>query len=81
MRMPQGGSMMQARPMTGMGGATGGMGGAGRRLGMQPVAGRMSYKRGGKVKKTGMARLHKGEQVLTKRQAGKMRKGKRSKSR
>lgn len=28
-----------------------------------------SYKRGGKVKKTGPARLHKGEQVLTKRQA------------
>jgi len=28
-----------------------------------------SYKRGGKVKRTGMARVHKGERVLTKRQA------------
>lgn len=28
-----------------------------------------SYKRGGKVKKTGPAKLHKGERVLTKRQA------------
>jgi len=30
-----------------------------------------SYKRGGKVKKTGPAKLHKGERVLTKRQAKK----------
>lgn len=28
-----------------------------------------SYKRGGKVKKTGLAKLHKGERVLTKKQA------------
>lgn len=27
-----------------------------------------SYKRGGKVRKTGLARLHKGERVLTKKQ-------------
>jgi hypothetical protein len=27
------------------------------------------YKRGGKVRKTGLAKLHKGERVLTKRQA------------
>ena len=30
-----------------------------------------SYKRGGKVHKTGMALLHKGERVLTKKQARK----------
>ena len=30
-----------------------------------------SFKRGGKVKRTGLARLHKGEKVLTKRQAKK----------
>ena len=30
-----------------------------------------SYKRGGKVKRTGPAKLHKGERVLTKRQAKK----------
>jgi hypothetical protein len=28
-----------------------------------------SYKKGGKVRKTGLARLHKGERVLTKKQA------------
>jgi hypothetical protein len=28
-----------------------------------------SYKKGGKVRKTGLARLHKGERVLNKRQA------------
>ena len=28
-----------------------------------------SFKRGGKVKRTGLARVHKGERVLTKRQA------------
>ena len=32
-----------------------------------------SYKRGGVVRKTGMARVHKGERVLTKRQARKYR--------
>lgn len=31
-----------------------------------------SYKRGGKVKKTGIAKLHKGERVLTVRQARKV---------
>lgn len=29
------------------------------------------YKRGGKVKRTGMARVHRGERVLTKKQAKK----------
>lgn len=33
-----------------------------------------SYKRGGKVRKTGMAKVHKGERVLTKAQAKKYRK-------
>jgi hypothetical protein len=33
------------------------------------------YKRGGKVKRTGLARVHKGERVLTKRQAKRMGKG------
>ena len=32
-----------------------------------------SYKRGGRVKKTGLARLHKGERVLTTRQAKRFR--------
>lgn len=32
-----------------------------------------SYKRGGKVRKTGLAKLHRGERVLTKRQAKKYR--------
>jgi hypothetical protein len=39
-----------------------------------------SYKRGGKVKKTGRAKVHKGERVLTKKQAAKytrMKRGKR----
>lgn len=35
-----------------------------------------SYKRGGKVKRTGLAKVHKGERVLTKKQASKLRKGK-----
>lgn len=35
-----------------------------------------SYKRGGKVRKTGPARLHKGEQVLTASQARKYRRAK-----
>lgn len=30
-----------------------------------------SYKKGGKVKKTGLYKLHKGERVLTKKQAKK----------
>jgi hypothetical protein len=60
----------------------GAMAGGGRRFGMQPVMpGRASYKRGGKVKKTGPAKLHKGERVLTKRQAAKYRKGGRGKER
>lgn len=32
-----------------------------------------SYKRGGTVRKTGMAKVHKGERVLTKRQAKRFR--------
>lgn len=36
-----------------------------------------SYHKGGKVRKTGLARLKKGETVLTKGQMQKMRKGKR----
>jgi hypothetical protein len=39
-----------------------------------------SYKKGGKVKKTGLAKLHKGERVLTKKQAKKYDKMKRDKS-
>lgn len=31
-----------------------------------------SFKRGGKVKKTGLAKVHKGERVLTKKQAEKL---------
>lgn len=34
-----------------------------------------SFKRGGRVKKSGMAKVHKGEVVLTKRQARKRKKG------
>lgn len=40
-----------------------------------------SYHKGGKVRKTGLARLKKGELVLTKRQAAKRKKTRRSKSR
>jgi hypothetical protein len=36
-----------------------------------------SFKRGGKVRKTGMARVHKGERVLTKKQNKKYMSGKR----
>jgi len=39
-----------------------------------------SYKRGGKVRKTGLARVHRGERVLTKKQAKRYRRG-RGKSR
>jgi hypothetical protein len=35
-----------------------------------------SYKRGGKVSKTGLAKVHKGERVLTAKQARKFRKEK-----
>lgn len=35
-----------------------------------------SFKRGGKVKRTGMAKVHKGERVLTAKQAAKHRKEK-----
>lgn len=38
-----------------------------------------SYKRGGRVRRTGLARVHKGERVLTIKQAGRMRR--KSKSR
>lgn len=38
---------------------------------------RKSYKRGGKVKKTGKALVHKGERVLTKKQAQKFKSKKR----
>jgi hypothetical protein len=34
---------------------------------------RMSFKRGGKVRKSGRAKLHKGEQVLSKRESKKYR--------
>jgi len=34
-----------------------------------------SYKRGGRVRKTGLAKLHKGEKVLTKGQAKRFRRG------
>lgn len=34
-----------------------------------------SFKRGGKVRKTGIAKIHKGERVLTKAQAKRYRKG------
>ncbi len=37
----------------------------------------LNLKRGGKVKRTGMARVHKGERVLTKRQAKRYRRGSR----
>ena len=46
-----------------------------------PMESMPSYKRGGKVKKTGPAKLHKGERVLTKRQAGKVRVKSKSKAR
>lgn len=36
-----------------------------------PAAYPTSYKKGGKVKKTGLALVHKGERVLTKKQASK----------
>jgi hypothetical protein len=34
-----------------------------------PARGMQMFKRGGKVKKTGLAKVHKGERVLTKKQA------------
>lgn len=37
-----------------------------------------SYKKGGKVKKTGLAKVHKGERVLTKEQSAKFEKAKKS---
>jgi len=40
-----------------------------------------SYKKGGKVRKTGKYKLHAGERVLTKRQARKYRGGRRGKRR
>ncbi len=43
------------------------MGGAVVNKQAQPVLG--SYKKGGKVKKTGLYKLHKGEKVLTKKKA------------
>jgi hypothetical protein len=41
--------------------------GSGTYIGDDAAAG--SYKRGGKVKRTGLARVHKGERVLTRAQA------------
>jgi hypothetical protein len=35
-----------------------------------------SYKKGGKIKKTGLAKVHKGERVLNKKQASKFEKAK-----
>lgn len=40
-------------------------------LNAQPKAEPSSYKKGGLVKKTGMAKVHKGEMVLTKKQVAK----------
>jgi hypothetical protein len=40
----------------------------GKSLFVPPPGNRKGYKRGGKVKKTGPAKLHKGERVLTKKQ-------------
>ena len=37
-----------------------------------PMASPPSYKKGGKVKKTGMALVHKGERVMTRKQQRKM---------
>lgn len=73
-----GGSSPVSRPESG-GMASAGVGASGsRRFGMGGGgAGMMrSFKRGGKVAKTGPAKLHKGEKVLTKRQAKKFRGGK-----
>ncbi len=42
---------------------------------LKGIASPDSYKRGGTVKRTGMAKVHKGERVLTKRQAKRYRKG------
>ena len=53
------------------GGAPGGLPMAGRPGIGGPVPG---FKKGGKVKKTGMARVHKGERVLTAKQANAMKK-------
>lgn len=49
-----------------------GMGGGGGPIGvggpMQRAGGMQSFKKGGKVKKTGLAHVHKNERVLTKKQ-------------
>lgn len=41
------------------------------------VSGEESYKRGGRVRRTGLARVHKGERVLTVKQAKRYRRSKR----
>jgi len=46
-----------------------------------PAASPSSYKKGGKVKKTGVARVHKGETVLTAKEAKKYAKKKGSQKR
>jgi hypothetical protein len=70
-----GGSSPVSRPESAsLGGGSGSSSSSGsRRFGMgSGGAGMMrSFKRGGKVKKTGPAKLHKGERVLTKQQADK----------
>jgi hypothetical protein len=37
--------------------------------GETPYEGTLQFKRGGKVKRTGLAKVHRGERVLTKRQS------------
>ena len=58
----------------GGGGAMGGgaMGGGGMMGGMGGLASIMAFHRGGKVRKSGLARLQKGEVVLTRQQARKL---------
>lgn len=52
----------------------GGGGDDGTAAGIASLVG--SYKRGGKVKRTGLAKVHKGERVLTKKQQKRYRSGK-----
>lgn len=49
--------------------------GSGTYIGDEAAAG--NYKRGGKVKRTGLARVHKGERVLTRAQAKRYRRSSR----
>ena len=56
--------------------------GAGGSKFVQPKGGKVKgYKKGGKVKKTGLAKLHKGERVLNKKQTKKFDKSKFNKTR